>query len=582
MLIIHWQSVVCSQTKPNIAESVSIPLLTHCAENPLAVCGLLAHKARYCIKCIHAFTDPLCWESTGSLWFARIQGPILQKVYPCLYWPTVLRIHWQVVVCSHTRPNIAESVSMPLLTHCADKPLAVCGLLAHKPQYCRKCIRVFTDPLCWETTGSLWFPCTKGPILHKVYPCLYWPTVLTIHWQSVVCSHTRPNIAESVSMPWLTHCAENPLAVCTLLAHKAKYCRKCIHAFTDPLCWESTGSLWFARTQGPILQKVYPCLDWPTVLRIYWLSVVYSHTRPNIAESVSMPLLTHCADNPLAVCGLLAHKAQYCIKCIHAFTDPLCWESTGSLWFTRTQGPILQKVYPCLYWPTVLRSHWQTVVARTQGPILQKVYPCLCWPTVLRIHWQSVVYSHTRPNIAESVSMPLLTHCAKNALAVCCLLAHKAQYCRKCIHAFTDPLCWESTGSLWFARTQGPILHKVYPCLYWPTVLRIHWQSVVCSHTRPNIAESVSVSLLTHCAENPLAGCGLLAHKAQYCRKCIHTVTDPLCWESTGSLWFTRTQGPILHRVYPCLYWPTVLRIHWQSVVCSHTRPNIAESVSMP
>ena len=96
-------------TGPSIAESVSMPLLTHCAENPLAVCGLLAHQAQYCRKCIHAFTDPLCWESTGSLWFTRTQGPILQKVYPCLYWPTVLRIHWQSVVHSHTRPNIAES-----------------------------------------------------------------------------------------------------------------------------------------------------------------------------------------------------------------------------------------------------------------------------------------------------------------------------------------------------------------------------------------------------------------------------------------------------------------------------------------
>ena len=65
-------------------------------------------------------------------------------------------------------------------------------------------------------------------------------------------------------------------------------------------------------------------LYWPTVLRIHWQSVVYSHTRPNIAESVSMPLLTHCPENPRAVCGLLAHKAQYCRKCIHAFTDPLC------------------------------------------------------------------------------------------------------------------------------------------------------------------------------------------------------------------------------------------------------------------
>ena len=146
---------------------------------------------------------------------------------------------------------------------------------------------------------------------------------------------TGPSIAKSVSMPSLTHCAENPLTVCALLAHKAQYCRKCIHVFTDPLCWESTGSLCFTRTQGPILQKVYPCLYWPTVLRNHWQSVVCSHTRPNIAESVSMPLLTHCAENQLAVCGLLAHKAQYCRKCIHAFTDPLCWESTGSLWFTE-------------------------------------------------------------------------------------------------------------------------------------------------------------------------------------------------------------------------------------------------------
>ena len=272
--------------------------------------------------------------------------------------------------------------------------------------------------------------------------------------------------------------------------HKAQYCRQGMHAFTDPLCWESTGSLWLTHTQGPILQKAYPCLHWPTVLRIYWQSVVYSHTRPNIAESVSMPLLTHGAENPLAVCG----------------------------------------------------------------------------------------YSHTRPDIAESASMPLLTHCAENPRAVCGLLAHKAQHCRKCIYAFTDPLCWESPGSLWFARTQGPVLQKVYPCLYWPTVLRIHWQSVVYSHTGPNIAESVSMPLLTHGAENPLAVCGLLAHRAQYCRKCIHAFTDPRCWESTGSLWFTRTQGPILQKVYPCLYWPTVLRTHWQSVVYSHTRPNIAES----
>ena len=272
-------------------------------------------------------------------------------------------------------------------------------------------------------------------------------------------------------------------------------------------------------------------------------------TGPSIAESVSMPLLTHCAENPLAVCGLLAHKAQYCRKCIHAFTDPLCWESPDSLWFTRTQGPILQKVYPCLY-----------------------------WPTVLRIHWQAVVYSHTRPNIAESVSMPLLTHCAENPRTVCGLLAHKAQHCRKYIHAFTDSLCWESTGSLWLTRTQGPVLQIVYPCLYWPTVLRIHWQSVAYSHIRPNIAESVSMPLLTNCAENPRAVCGLLAHKAQYCRKCIHASTDPLCWESTGSLWFTRTQGPVLQKVYPCLYWPTVLRIHRQSVAYSHMRPNIAES----
>ena len=147
------------------------------------------------------------------------------------------------------------------------------------------------------------------------------------------------------------------------------------------------------------------------------------------------------------------------------------------------------------------------------------MYPCLYWPTVLRIHGQSVVYSHTRPNIAESVSMPLLTHCAENPPTVCGL-----------------------------------------------------------AHTRPNIAESVSMPLLTHCAENPLAGCGLLAHKAQYCRKCIYVFSDSLCWESTGSLWFTRTQGPILQKVYPCLYWPTVLRIHWQSVAYSHTRPNVAES----
>ena len=230
-------------TGPSIAERVSMPLLTHCAENPLAVCGLLAHKAQYCRKCIHAFTDPLCWGSTCSLWFTRTQGPILQKVYPCLYWPTVLRIHWQSVVCSHTRPSIAESVSMPLLTHCADNPRTVCGL-----------------------------------------------------------PHTRPNIAESVSMPLLTHCAEKPRTVCGLLAHKAQYCRKCIHAFTNPLCWEN-----------------------------HWQSVVCSHTRPNIAESVSMPLLTHYAEKPLAVCGLLAHKAQYCRKCFHAFTDPLCWEPTGSL-----------------------------------------------------------------------------------------------------------------------------------------------------------------------------------------------------------------------------------------------------------
>ena len=152
--------------------------------------------------------------------------------------------HGQSVVCSHTRPNIAESVSMPLLTLCVEN-----------------------------------------------------------HGQSVVCSHTRPNIAESVPMPLFTHFSEKPLAVCGLLAHRAQYCRKCIHAFTDPLCWESTGSLWFTRTQGPILQKVYPCLYWPSVPRIHWQSVVYSHTRPNIAESVSMSLLTHCAENPLAVCG---------------------------------------------------------------------------------------------------------------------------------------------------------------------------------------------------------------------------------------------------------------------------------------
>ena len=272
------------------------------------------HKAQYCRKGMHAFTDPLCWESTGSLWLTHTQGPILQKAYPCIHWPTVLRIYWQSVVYSHTRPNIAESVSMPLLTHGAENPLAVCGLLAHNARYCRKCIHAFTDPLCWEPTGSLWFARTQGPTLQKVYPCLYWPTVLRIPGQSVVCSHTRPSIAKSVSMPLLTHCAENPLADCGLLAHRAQYCRKCIHAFTDPRCWEPTGSLWFTRTQGPILQKVYPCLYWPTVLRIHWQSVVYSHTRPSIAESVSMPLLTHCAENPLAVCGLLAHKAQHCRK----------------------------------------------------------------------------------------------------------------------------------------------------------------------------------------------------------------------------------------------------------------------------
>ena len=52
--------------------------------------------------------------------------------------------------------------------------------------------------------------------------------------------------------------------------------------------------------------KIYQgCIvtDWPTVLRNHELSVVYSHTWPNIAESVSMPLLTHCAENLRAVCG---------------------------------------------------------------------------------------------------------------------------------------------------------------------------------------------------------------------------------------------------------------------------------------
>ena len=136
----------------------------------------------------------------------------------------------------------------------------------------------------------------------------------------------------------------------------------------------------------------------------------------SVAESAPLPLLCWESTGSL---WFGAHKAQYCRKCIHAFTDPLCWETTSCLWFTRTHGPILQKVYPCLYWPTVLRIHGQSVVWRTQGPILQKVHPCLYWPTVLRNHELSVVYSHTWPNIAESVSMPLLTHCAENLRAVC-------------------------------------------------------------------------------------------------------------------------------------------------------------------